>query len=134
MGCCTGREEKQQERKGLLTEKTANNTHHDSYPSSSSFTSASARGVEQDASSNAFKKRAIANWDFEGNKELMQLSFKIGEEIIVLDEDDQGWWWGRLGENEGYFPANYCEIIKPNIKHNENINPNIKSLQNQLKQ
>jgi len=81
--------------------------------------------------SNAFKKRAVALWDYSGNDEYDQLAFKAGDEIIVIEEDEEsGWWWGDLNGKEGYFPVNYTEVHKPEIKINQgNIDPKIKALQ-----
>uniref|UniRef100_A0A6B2LJZ3 SH3 domain-containing protein n=1 Tax=Arcella intermedia TaxID=1963864 RepID=A0A6B2LJZ3_9EUKA len=85
---------------------------------------------------NTFKKRAIAMWDFTGGEEYEQLAFKAGDEIIVIEEDDEsGWWWGELNGQEGYFPVNYTEVKKPDVKVNQDtIDPKIKALQERLKQ
>ena len=38
-----------------------------------------------------------------------ELSFDAGDVIeLVEDADDLGWCKGKIGETEGYFPANYC--------------------------
>ena len=38
-----------------------------------------------------------------------ELGLKKGEEIIVLEKEGDGWWRGRSGNKEGWFPANYVE-------------------------
>jgi len=37
------------------------------------------------------------------------LPFNTGDSIEVLDEDDSGWWKGRIGSKEGIFPGNYTK-------------------------
>lgn len=39
------------------------------------------------------------------------LSFRRGDIIEVLSRLDTGWWDGLLGEQRGWFPSNYVEII-----------------------
>ncbi len=39
------------------------------------------------------------------------LSFRRGEIIEVLNRLETGWWDGLLGEQRGWFPSNYVEII-----------------------
>jgi len=97
-------------------------------------------GVDKSSSSsmneqkNAFKRRAIALWDFAGDEEYEQIAFKAGDEIVVLEEDEEsGWWWGELDGKEGYFPVNYTEVRKPDIKVNQDtVDPKIKALQASL--
>ncbi|ETO26334.1 hypothetical protein RFI_10802 [Reticulomyxa filosa] len=38
-----------------------------------------------------------------------QISFKAGDIIDVLEEDESGWWVGTLNGERGYFPATYVE-------------------------
>ena len=39
------------------------------------------------------------------------LSFRRGDIIEVLNRLETGWWDGLLGEQRGWFPSNYVEII-----------------------
>ena len=57
-------------------------------------------------------KVVVADYDYEGEDE-SQLTFKEGDRIVVLEEDETGWWTGRLEKNgnEGYFPATYIKPI-----------------------
>jgi len=50
----------------------------------------------------------VADYDYDAT-DTGQLSFKEGDRIVVIDEDETGWWTGRLekGGQEGYFPATY---------------------------
>jgi len=98
-------------------------------PATAPFTSSSSNNTSTPG--NAFKKRAIAQWDYAGNDEYDQLAFRAGDEIVVLEEDEEsGWWWGEINGKEGHFPVNYTEIRKPEIRINQGtIDPKIKALQ-----
>ncbi|KAJ3246483.1 hypothetical protein HDU78_006904 [Chytriomyces hyalinus] len=52
--------------------------------------------------------RVKALYDFEGQRD-GDLSFRAGEEIIVLQKNANDWWNGRIGSREGVFPANYVQ-------------------------
>ncbi|KAI9349130.1 hypothetical protein BDR26DRAFT_833741 [Obelidium mucronatum] len=52
--------------------------------------------------------RVVALYDFQGQRE-GDLSFKVGDEIVVTQESANDWWTGRIGIREGVFPANYVE-------------------------
>ncbi|XP_015451082.1 rho guanine nucleotide exchange factor 4 isoform X2 [Pteropus alecto] len=36
-----------------------------------------------------------------------ELGFKAGEVIEVMDATNREWWWGRVADGEGWFPANF---------------------------
>lgn len=40
-----------------------------------------------------------------------ELSFKQGDRIEVLREDDSGWWEGQLRGEVGLFPENYTRPL-----------------------
>ena len=52
--------------------------------------------------------KAIARYNYTSRR-ADELGLKKGEEIIVLEKEGDGWWRGRSGNKEGWFPANYVE-------------------------
>ncbi|TDL14861.1 BAR-domain-containing protein [Rickenella mellea] len=56
------------------------------------------------------KKKVKALYDFSGSAD--ELSFKAGEEIVVVNEVLDGWWVGELDGRRGLFPTNYTEPTK----------------------
>ncbi|KAI8614012.1 hypothetical protein BC830DRAFT_1129333 [Chytriomyces sp. MP71] len=52
--------------------------------------------------------RVVALYDFDGQR-AGDLSFRAGDEIVVLKKNDNDWWDGRIGAREGVFPANYVQ-------------------------
>lgn len=49
-------------------------------------------------------------YDFAGDNP-DELSFRTGEVITVIEEVDEGWWLGEIGDRRGIFPVNYTELI-----------------------
>jgi len=47
--------------------------------------------------------------DFEGSPD--ELSFKAGDEIIVINEVSEEWWLGSLNDQTGLFPTAYVEVL-----------------------
>eukprot|EP00047_Mylnosiga_fluctuans_P017863 m.64967 g.64967 ORF g.64967 m.64967 type:complete len:538 (+) comp7298_c0_seq2:64-1677(+) len=61
----------------------------------------------------ALKARAL--YDFQGDSSLNELSFKTGDEIIVIRQDiGEGWWEGQIGHTVGLFPQSYVELNNEN--------------------
>ncbi|KAJ3076175.1 SH3 domain-containing YSC84-like protein 1, partial [Rhizoclosmatium hyalinum] len=54
--------------------------------------------------------RVRALYDFDGQRD-GDLSFRAGDEIIVVQEAANDWWTGRIGAKEGVFPANYVQRL-----------------------
>lgn len=60
---------------------------------------------------NAKKYRAV--FDFEGDAENDELPLKVGDTIVVLEEDESGWWTAQdVRGNTGVIPHNYIEELK----------------------
>jgi hypothetical protein len=55
-------------------------------------------------------KLVRALYDFSSTS-LNELSFRTGDEIVVLNEVLDEWWLGKLNDKEGLFPTTYTEII-----------------------
>jgi hypothetical protein len=53
--------------------------------------------------------KATAVWAYQA-KEEGELSFNVGDEIIILEERRNGWWKGKRGGEIGEFPVNYCDV------------------------
>ncbi|VEL35150.1 unnamed protein product [Protopolystoma xenopodis] len=56
-------------------------------------------------------KRVIARFDFEAG-DPDEMSFRRGEVIEVVGQEDENWWRGRMpGGRTGLFPANYVDHL-----------------------
>ncbi|THU93410.1 BAR-domain-containing protein [Dendrothele bispora CBS 962.96] len=67
------------------------------------------------------KKTVRALYDFTGSSD--ELSFKVGDEIVVINEVLEGWWMGELKGKQGLFPTPYTEVIpsKPPLPTRPNL-------------
>ncbi|EJD05243.1 BAR-domain-containing protein [Fomitiporia mediterranea MF3/22] len=68
------------------------------------------RAVENGGSSKRVRRVMKALYDFSGSSD--ELSFKAGDEIVVVNEVLEDWWLGEIGGRKGLFPANYTIFIK----------------------
>ncbi|KAL0951611.1 hypothetical protein HGRIS_008291 [Hohenbuehelia grisea] len=57
------------------------------------------------------KKFVRALYDFNGSSD--ELSFKTGDEILILNEVLDEWWMGQLEGRKGLFPTSYTEVMAP---------------------
>ncbi|KAJ3837334.1 hypothetical protein F5878DRAFT_622636 [Lentinula raphanica] len=55
------------------------------------------------------KKVVRALYDFDGAAD--ELSFRVGDEIVVISEVLDGWWMGELKGRQGLFPTPYTEVV-----------------------
>lgn len=51
-----------------------------------------------------------ALFDHEADEE-DELSFKVGQIILVTEQTDQGWWKGSYDGKSGLFPTNYVKVL-----------------------
>jgi vacuolar-type H+-ATPase subunit I/STV1 len=82
----------------------------------------------------AFKYKAEVIYEYK-SEDAQRLSIKPGDVIVILEQGEAGGWWlGELNGQEGYFPENYCKIIKPqrSISLKQDASPAIKAIQAQL--
>merc|ERR1712087_993214 len=72
--------------------------------------------------SDIMSKIVVADYDYNGEDE-SQLTFNEGDRIVVLEEDESGWWTGRLEKNgkDGYFPATYIKPIEEEQEYQDVI-------------
>lgn len=66
------------------------------------------RQSQASTGSSITQRKAV--YDFAGDN-LDELSFRTGEVITVIEEVDEGWWLGEIGDRRGIFPVNYTELI-----------------------
>ncbi|XP_059506992.1 uncharacterized protein LOC125457500 isoform X2 [Stegostoma tigrinum] len=52
---------------------------------------------------------AEALWDHV-TMDVQELGFKAGDVIEVVDATNKEWWWGRIADSEGWFPASFVRL------------------------
>jgi hypothetical protein len=52
-------------------------------------------------------------------------SFNENDVILIIDQDDKGWFQGSLNGKQGWFPSSYVEIISD---ESASDNPNMQQL------
>eukprot|EP00761_Pharyngomonas_kirbyi_P000879 gb/GECH01000880.1/.p1 GENE.gb/GECH01000880.1/~~gb/GECH01000880.1/.p1 ORF type:complete len:265 (+),score=77.06 gb/GECH01000880.1/:1-795(+) len=55
-------------------------------------------------------KAVLARYNYEADDD-EEMSFKKGEVIQVIQEDPSGWWFGFIGNRDGFFPSNFVEPV-----------------------
>ncbi|KII90187.1 hypothetical protein PLICRDRAFT_53282 [Plicaturopsis crispa FD-325 SS-3] len=83
--------------------------------SANSSPSIPARAIKTSSSQSKEKTKLVrALYDFSGSSD--ELSFKVGDEIVVVNEVLDGWWMGELDGRKGLFPTPYTEpLSKPQL-------------------
>ncbi|KAI8997625.1 hypothetical protein BDB01DRAFT_771772 [Pilobolus umbonatus] len=64
----------------------------------------------QSQASSPPKNQRKAIYDFAGDNH-DEISFQTGDIIQVIEEVDEGWWYGEIGSRKGIFPVNYTEAV-----------------------
>eukprot|EP00127_Corallochytrium_limacisporum_P007304 Clim_evm45s246 gene=Clim_evmTU45s246 len=64
------------------------------------------KAAEKKSGAGDNKKRVQALFDFQAIED-GELSFKKDEVIVLLDDSNEGWWYGELKSKKGLFPSNY---------------------------
>lgn len=44
-----------------------------------------------------------------------ELGFKAGDVIEVVDATNKEWWWGRIMDSEGWFPASFVRVRQTTV-------------------
>jgi len=65
-------------------------------------------------------KKLKALFDREAGGE-NEISFKVGDIVVVTDETSADWWTGEINGAIGYFPVNHFEPIKETTKNSQPI-------------
>ncbi|CDW89343.1 variant sh3 domain containing protein [Stylonychia lemnae] len=64
---------------------------------------------------------AKALYEFKAQKD-KDLSFNVGDEILIEKKRSNGWWIGYCNGKKGYFPHNYVQIENENNSGHNNFN------------
>uniref|UniRef100_S4RRW1 SH3 and cysteine rich domain 3 n=1 Tax=Petromyzon marinus TaxID=7757 RepID=S4RRW1_PETMA len=48
-----------------------------------------------------------------GTREKDDLALEPGDRLSILDDSNEEWWKGKLGDRVGYFPANFVVRVRP---------------------
>jgi len=57
------------------------------------------------------EKMLVALYDYDATED-NEISFKEGEKLVLLEQDDSGWWKGRNTQGQvGVFPSNFVEPV-----------------------
>jgi len=56
-------------------------------------------------------KKAKALYDYQASDDT-EISFDVGDVVIIHKVDDSGWWEGEFGGKKGMFPGNYVELFE----------------------
>ncbi|KAG6897764.1 hypothetical protein C0992_011433 [Termitomyces sp. T32_za158] len=83
-------------------------TNHATTYTSTQLTQQQEEVMENEQFLNTLFCRAL--YDYEAQSE-SSLSFRKGEVIEVLTQEPSGWWDGLLGDERGWFPSNYVQVI-----------------------
>ncbi|KAF7316533.1 BAR domain-containing protein [Mycena indigotica] len=92
---------------GLGRRKSASSTKGQTTPKLPS------RILKPPSASLANRKTVRALYDFSGGSD--ELSFNVGDTIIVINEVLDGWWMGELNGKQGLFPTPYTEPISSDV-------------------
>nr|3NMZ_C Chain C, Rho guanine nucleotide exchange factor 4 [Homo sapiens]3NMZ_D Chain D, Rho guanine nucleotide exchange factor 4 [Homo sapiens] len=87
--------------------------HHHHHMSSSHHYSHPGGGGEQLAINELISDGSVvcaeALWDHVTMDD-QELGFKAGDVIEVMDATNREWWWGRVADGEGWFPASFVRL------------------------
>jgi hypothetical protein len=62
--------------------------------------------ADEETAGGAEQTKAHAAYEYSATNDT-ELSFSEGDELVILQKDDSGWWFASFNGNEGFVPANY---------------------------
>eukprot|EP00301_Raphidiophrys_heterophryoidea_P012981 c20311_g1_i1.p1 GENE.c20311_g1_i1~~c20311_g1_i1.p1 ORF type:complete len:387 (+),score=127.59 c20311_g1_i1:62-1162(+) len=66
--------------------------------------------VNTDDNNSSGRKRVRGVFDFEASND-DELSFRVGDILLVVDESEEGWWMVEKDGKKGMIPFNYVEVL-----------------------
>uniref|UniRef100_A0A3B5KLC7 Uncharacterized protein n=1 Tax=Xiphophorus couchianus TaxID=32473 RepID=A0A3B5KLC7_9TELE len=51
--------------------------------------------------------------------DVQELGFKAGDAIEVIDATNKEWWWGRIIDSEGWFPASFVRQLSTHLEESQ---------------
>jgi len=62
-------------------------------------------------SSSSSARRAKVTFDYTAN-DADELSLRVGDIVVVISEESEGWWKAELNGRQGMMPSNFAEIVE----------------------
>ena len=63
------------------------------------------------SSSSSSARRAKVTFDYTAN-DGDELSLRVGDIVVIISEESEGWWKAELNGRQGMMPSNFAEVIE----------------------